>query len=223
MDGIDGRVGQRLDAASRDVRDDSATDGVNAAPAGRFHTPDAGSQPPPVGLNWGVVARQLGTDLSALQHSGSIIVAGESFPARGYFFEGGTLRARWVELGDISLSHGYFLDELALHATNAHVPSGGDTGNVAHPVIPDVPEGPVIGLFASEHDATRAHDRIMHASIGAGMRLESGPLGVELHVDRPELPGRVATAMAAYNGAIIAIGGTPLEHGASEVGTATRS
>ena len=70
--------------------------------------------------------------------------------------------------------------------------------------------GPIIGLFPSVQQAARARRAILQGAVGAGLRSEEGPLGVELRVERPELPGMVATLIASNGGAVISIANRPV-------------
>jgi hypothetical protein len=85
---------------------------------------------------------------------------------------------------------------------------------VRHPVI-RTESGPIIGILADAIEAERARQKIVRGSLGTGVSVEQGPLGVELRVDRPELPGRVATVIASRGGAVVSVGGRALGSGSS--------
>jgi hypothetical protein len=160
-----------------------------------------------VGLNWGAVAQRLGVPLRLLQHDGAIVLAGEYFPESGYFLDPATLRARFVDVGEIALKHGYFLGELAIRDFRVHVPIQQETGQVVHPVIRPAKSRPIIAVFRRESDAQRAKGQILQNSLGSGASSQSGPLGIELRIERPTLGGRVATVLASHGGAIVSVGG----------------
>jgi hypothetical protein len=172
--------------------------------------------PPPVGINWGRVSQQLGIPLQVLEHNGSIVLAGEYVPSRGYFIDAASFRGRNVQPDDMAYSHGYFLGEIAARGGRDQLPGGLEWGGNLHPVVPGRKKGPIIGLFRGQQDAERARSRIVQGSIGSATSVVKGPLGVELRVERPVLGGRVASVMAGHGGAIISIGG-------EEVATAERA
>lgn len=161
---------------------------------------------PPVGLNWGVVAAQLGADHRVLEHDGQIILAGEYFPEAGFFIDPQTFDARHVDVGDIALRSGYFLGDLSISEFHVQVPISAGSASRGKPVI--VPQtGPVIGLFSTEIEADRARRKIIQGSLGSGISTQQGPLGIELRVARPELAGRVASVIASQGGAVVSVAG----------------
>jgi hypothetical protein len=172
-------------------------------------TETPGPSAPPVGLNWATVAAALGVDERVLRHDGQIILPGEYFPEEGFFIDTGSFRARHVDVGDIALKPGYFLSDLSMSEFGIRVPIEAEVALRGHPIVPR-PSGSVIGLFADERAARRVKDRIVRGSMGAGVSIETGPLGIELRVEKPELLGRVATIIAAHGGAVTAYGGSPV-------------
>lgn len=161
---------------------------------------------PPVGLNWGAVAAQIGVDRRVLEHDGQIVLTGEYFPEAGFFINPETFDARHVDVGDIALRSGYFLGDLSVSEFHIQVPVGRAFATSGKPVI--VPQdGPVIALFSTQVEADRARRKIVQGSLGSGISTEPGPLGVELRVARPELAGRVATVIASQGGAVISVAG----------------
>lgn len=161
---------------------------------------------PPVGLNWGAVADQIGADRRVLEHDGQIVLTGEYFPEAGFFINPQTFDARHVDVGDMALRSGYFLGDLSVSEFHIQVPIGPAFRLIGKPVI--VPQdGPVIALFATQMEADRARRKILQGSLGSGISSEAGPLGVELRVARPELTGRVATVIASQGGAVVSVAG----------------
>src|SRR5947209_12031719 len=202
---------QPLDEADREETHESSVGSTPGAPA--WPNPAPGSTDPatvPVVLNWQVVAEQLGVDLRILRHDGLIVVAGEYFPAVGYFFDPATLQGRRVDVGDIALHHGYFVAEITLRQFKASVPSGENAASSLKRMIPSTGRGPVIGLFADAQEASRARERILRGSLGAGTTVDDSPLGIELRVSRPLMTGRVASVIASHGGGVIAIDGRPV-------------
>lgn len=165
--------------------------------------------PPPVGLNWGVVAERLGVDRRVLEHDGIIVLAGEYFPEEGYFLDPVTLTARHVDVGDMALRHGYLLGDLTIRDFRVQIPLNLDSGSRGRTVVRPA-GGPLIGLFPRDVDAQRAKQQVLRGSLGTGLVTEEGPLGVELRVERAELAGRVATVIASNGGAVISVGGKPM-------------
>lgn len=202
----------RLDSFGRIARHQTERGDVGGVPTWPISTPDptGGSVPPPVGLNWGTVAGRLGVDRRILQHEGCIVLAGEYFLEGGYFLDPATLEARQVDVGDIVLKHGYFLGTLTISDFQLRMTQLSDAPAVLHPVIPSPPKGRMIGLFTDPRDAQRARRKIVQGGTAGGVSLQDGPLGIELHVERPELAGRVASVICAHAGAVIAIDGTPI-------------
>ena len=206
---------------------ESAMGDVLGAPTWPVRAPELVSKqpPPPVGMNWQTVAQQLDIDRDILEHDGVIVLAGEYFPEPGYFLEPATLRARFVDVGHIALRHGYFLGQMVLRDVHAELPTEEEAEEVRHPIIPSSKSGPIIGLFADEAQAERAKQRILQSALGSGVGTETGPLGVELRVEHPEIGGRVATVIAGHSGAIISLGGVAIaplesEEGATATGRA---
>lgn len=162
---------------------------------------------PPVGLNWAAVASQLGIDHRVLEHDGQIILTGEYFPEAGFFIDPQTFDARAVDVGEIALRSGYFLGDLSVSEFHIQMPVRREVPRPAgKPVI--VPQaGSVIGLFTTQIEAERAKRKIMQSSLGSGIAVEHGPLGVELRVAHPEISGRVATIIASQGGAVVSVAG----------------
>jgi hypothetical protein len=188
--------------------------------------PSTGAEPetsaPPVGLNWGVVANRLGIDRRVLEHDGFIVLPGDFFPSEGYFIDPNTLLGRHVDVGDIALRSGYFIDVLTLNEFAIQVPVGGMSAPTGKPVIARR-DGPVVGLFADVELAERARRRILRGSLSSDLRIEQGPLGVELRVDRPVAAGSVATIIAGHGGAVLSVGGRELLSGTGAMATASSS
>lgn len=169
---------------------------------------DAGA--PPVGLNWTSVADRLGLDRRFLEHDGAIVLAGEYFPEAGYFLDPVTLKARFVDVGEIALRRGYFLGELALRDTDAALTLDTSPAMAAHPIVLR-DSGPIIGLFNRPDAAERACRRLLRGSLAAGIVTAEGPLGIEVHIRHAELPGRVASVIAGEGGAVISVGGQTIQ------------
>jgi hypothetical protein len=165
---------------------------------------------PPVGLNWTVVADRTGMDIRILQHDGAIVLVGEYFPEAGYFVDPATFKARYVDVGEIALRRGYLLGDMAIREFHGRLDRDASTSTVVTPVIRE-DTGPIIGLFPERLSAERAKQTLLQGSMGAGFSIEEGPLGVELRVRQPEIPGRVATVICSNGGAVIAVSGAPLE------------
>lgn len=202
--------GEVLETEGAIARDDMALEDVPGSPTWPIPTPGAPPPaPPPVGLNWGAVAERLGVDRRVVQHDGQIILAGEYFPEAGYVIDPGSMTARFVDVGELALRAGYFLGELTLREFKVDLPLERDWNEVQDPVVPVAGAGPIIGLFADETDAARAKDRILRGSLGAGIAMRHGPLGVELEVAQAERGGEVASIMASNEGAVISISGVP--------------
>lgn len=172
-------------------------------PSANIHEPPAS---PPVGMNWRVVADHLGMDHRLLEHSGSIVLAGEYFPEAGYFLDPATLEAQYVDVGQVSLRRGYFLGKLPTSSFNGSFRLRSRQQSVDHPIVRR-DTAPVIGLFFDRTAAERARSRLVRGSLASGISLEEGPLGIELRIQRASLPGRVATVLASEGGAVISIGG----------------
>jgi hypothetical protein len=190
---------------------DSSVGDRPGAPTWPIPTPTSADEPapPPVGLNWQVLAERLAVDRRVLEHDGVIVLAGEYFPEEGFFFDPSTLTAQPADVGDIALQHGYFLGDLAIRDFRVRIPLGRPTRLHGHPIIRHE-AGTIIGLFPSEIETRRARQQILQGSLGSGLSQEAGPLGVELRVEHPELPGRVATVIAANGGAVISVSGKPV-------------
>lgn len=172
--------------------------------------------PPPVGLNWLTVAERFAMDVELLEHEGLIVLAGEYFPAAGVFIDPDAFTVQHVDVGDMALRHGYFIGNITIRDFSEGVPAPLPRSRSGLPVI-RAEGGPIIGLFPSSQQAARARSAILQGAVGAGVRSEEGPLGVELRVERPELPGIVATVIATNGGAVISIGNRPVA-GARESG-----
>jgi hypothetical protein len=199
-------------AESRAEMQDSAVEDRAGSPTWPVTAaePATGPEPPPVGLNWQVVAERLGVRRAVLEHDGAVVLAGEYFPSPGYAFDPMTFRGRFVDVGDLCLRHCYLLSETTLNEFNVHLEIEPDQTRVSHPVVRSS-SGPLIGLFTDETLARRAKKDIMQGALGSGLSIEAGPLGVELRVSRPVLPGRTATVVAGNRGAVISVGGRPVQ------------
>jgi hypothetical protein len=173
-------------------------------PESDTHTP-----PPPIGLNWEILSDHLGVDRRTLEFGGSIVLTGEYFPEEGYYFDPVTLMGHSVDVGDRALRHGYFLGDLVVRDLHVDLPLqvGRPKPGVS---IVRMERGPIIGLFSGRPAAQRVKTLILQSALGSGITLEDGPVGTEIRVERPELPGRVATVIASQGGAIISIGGVPV-------------
>jgi len=219
-----------LDVAGRVASHQTERGDVAGVPTWPIPTPNpmGRSAAPPVGLSWTTVVERLGIDPRVLQHEGAIVLAGEYFAESGYFLSPPSLQARRVDVGDIALRHGYFIGSLTAGQFHLRMPAGGGGRSALHPVIPSPPRGALIGLFTDPGDAERAKRKIVQGALGSGVAIQRGPLGVELRVERADLPGRVATVICAHAGAVISIGGTPVApveeaHGAPATGPADRN
>ncbi|HEX8918070.1 MAG TPA: hypothetical protein VF898_06185, partial [Chloroflexota bacterium] len=113
--------------------------------------------------------------------------------------------------GDIAFHHSYFLGELAIRNFRSRIEPLDVVPPDGQPVIPRVPVGPLIALFNDDVAVARSRQRILEASIGSGISAQKGPLGPELRVEQTTLPGRVATVMAGHGGAVLSIGGIPVD------------
>ncbi|GAC1462592.1 MAG: hypothetical protein PVSMB7_02960 [Chloroflexota bacterium] len=168
----------------------------------------------PVGLHWQYVADALQVDRHVLEHDGLIMVAGEYFPAPGYFIDPSTMRSQRVDVGDIALIHGYFLGQATVRQFNVRLePAQAASPGYRH-IIPSPRKGQMIGLFVDVDDAVRAKDRIVRAALASGVAVERGPLGIEVRVARPQQPGRVAGIIAGHGGGVIAIDGVSVTQSA---------
>ncbi|MGI8968173.1 MAG: hypothetical protein ACR2GA_03615 [Chloroflexota bacterium] len=171
-------------------------------------TPSAAT--PPVGLSWAAVSAALQVDLDVLEREGSIVLAGEYFPDAGYALDPTIQTARRVDVGDRALQPAYFLGKLTLGSFSVRLPpTVGDLGSEG--VVVQADRAPIIGLFSDHDAADRAAQQILQGSIGGGVAAEDGPLGVELHVRHSDMPGRVASVIASLHGAVISVGGQPVE------------
>jgi hypothetical protein len=198
------------DIESRLAEQDSSIEDVPGAPTWPIQEAesDATSEAPPVGLNWAAVSAHLGVDQRVLAHDGMIVVAGEYFPEKGFFIDPASMEALHVHQGDMAMSHGYFLGEVTLNQFGVSLPVEARPADSRLVVVPHE-TGPVIGLFADRSDADRARNKIMRTSLGTDLGIEDGPLGSQLRVGNPQLPGRVATVMTSFGGAIVSIAGKP--------------
>jgi hypothetical protein len=184
---------------------------VPASPTWPIEVPGSNPSPPPVGLNWGEVARRYGADVRDLMHDSSIVLRGEYVPETGYLIDPDALRARRVDVGQRVLRHAYLIGRLT--ASEFHVQL--DLIPNSEPAELDgaivrVTRGPVIGVFPDRRDAERCRDSILSGSLGSGVSLQDGPLGTEVHVRTAEVAGRVATSIASFGGAVISAGGVPI-------------
>lgn len=179
--------------------------------------------PPPVGLNWGTVAERFGMDLRVLQHEGLIVLRGEYVPAAGYFIDPDTFVVQHVDVGGTAPRHGYFVGDTTASEFSEHLATNPPEAVMGLPVR-RTEGGPIIGLFSSEQQAERARSAVMQGALGAGVRCEAGPLGIELRVERTALPGTIASLIAGQGGAVISVAGRPVagsrDAGSAEEGSA---
>lgn len=207
---------RRLEGDSQAASIESSIEDVPGAPTWPIEAPGSGQPaPPPVGLSWATVAQALRIDLEVLQHEGIIVLAGEYFPESGYFFDPDTIEAQHVDVGDFALRHGYFLGSMTARDFAEWYPMAPQGTRAAGVPVVRQSRGAIIGLFTDRRAANRARSAVMQGALGAGVRLEDGPLGCELRVDRPEQPGAVATAIASHGGAVISVAGRPVGAGTS--------
>lgn len=212
----------RIAEAGRFVRQEDSLGDVPGAPTWPAEDRYGQVGAPPVGLNWEVVGRRLGVDVSVLEHGGVIVFPGEYFPESGYALDPATFVARRVDVGEMVLRPCYFLGKSVVNAAGARFEVDETPAAAQHAIIRPL-IGPVIGLFVERADAERARNRLLRGSLGAGVTVEDGPLGTEVHVASPELMGRVATALAAEHGAILSAGGLALAGAEGSGPTATGS
>jgi hypothetical protein len=165
--------------------------------------------PPPVGLSWTLVSERTGVDIRILEHDGSIVLGGEYVPAPGFVIDPVTFLARSAHIGDRVLYHSYFIGELTASEFGLRLSLDPDSGSVPNAVVRTA-SAPVIGLFQERTDAERARRQVMEGSVGYGLSLLEGPLGVELRIARTENAGRAATVIACHHGAVISVGGEAL-------------
>lgn len=211
------RTIRRLAGDSRAASVDSGIEDVPGAPTWPIEAPGtAQPAPPPVGLNWATVSQGLDIDLEVLQHEGIIVLTGEYFPESGFFFDPVTLQGGHVDVGDIALRHGYFLGNITARDFGTWYPMAAPRAEGAGLPVVRPTRGSIIGLFPSRRAAERARSTLMQGALGAGIRLDDSPLGCELTIDRPELPGSVATVIASHGGAVISIGGEPVVAGTAD-------
>jgi len=210
--GVAGRAPDGLLAAqgSEEMRE-SAVEDVLGAPSWPIPGRESIVEPeaPPVGLSWTKLAQTLSIDPRVLRHEGAIVLTGEYVPEAGLLIDATMLSARQVRTGDRALSHGYFIGDVTISQFLLHIPLGTGDSAVLHPIIRTA-GAPVIGLFAGERDANRAKEQILQGSIGSGLSLDRGPLGIELRVRHASVAGRVATVIASHRGAVTSVGGQPL-------------
>lgn len=206
--GMEGQAGDSFEVESDTAERDSGIEDVPGAPTWPIASGEAEPETaaPPVGLNWGAVSERLGVDRRVLIHDGIIVVGGEYYPENGFFIDPRTMQARHVHAGDMALKSGYFLGEVTASEFGVTFPVEGRSTPSGR-VVPPHDTGPIIGLFADRINAERARSKIMRNSLGADVGLEDGPLGSQLRVGNPLLPGRVATVIAGYEGAVLSIGG----------------
>src|SRR5207302_1444236 len=141
---------------------------------------------PPVGLNWAAVAQRFGIDERVLRHGGSIVLTGEYFPEGGFAIDPATMRARRVDVLDMALAPVYFLGKLMASEFHIRLPMEPPGEQVRNPVVREA-SGPIVGLFPDEDRAGVARREILQGSLGSGVSIQAGPLGIELRVSRPEL------------------------------------
>jgi len=151
-------------------------------------------------------------DLRVLEQEGQIVLQGEYFPSDGYFIDPDSFATQSVGVGDKAPRHGYFLGRLTVRDLSKRLVPTVPERRTGLPITRDQ-RGPIIGLFSSEQQAKRARSAILQGAVGAGLRSESGPLGVELRVERPEQPGIVASLIAANGGAVISVAGQSIARG----------
>lgn len=203
-------AGDSAHVESRLAEQDSSIEDVPGAPTWPIQEAETDSvrEAPPVGLNWAVVSEHLGVDQRVLAHDGMIVVAGEYFPEKGYFIDPASMQALHVHQGDMAMVHGYFLGEVTMNQFGVQLPVRARPADSGRMVVPHE-TGPVIGLFTDRSDAERARNKIMRTSLGTDLAIDDGPLGSQLRVGNPQLPGRVATVMTSFGGAIVSIAGKP--------------
>jgi hypothetical protein len=208
------------DADGSIERDDSADEDVPGSPTWpeRAGTVVAQPGPPPAGLHWGAVADQLAVERYILEHDGAIVLPGEYFPEAGFALDPETLTARHVDVGDMALRPAFFIGDMTVSEFRPRLPLGQWESVVGTPVIVPL-KGAVIGLFASRTEADRAKRKIVQGSLGTGISIVDGPLGIEMRIGRPELTGRIATIIAGHGGSVLSIGGEELTRGRGPVAT----
>ncbi|HZU14601.1 MAG TPA: hypothetical protein VFB58_17320 [Chloroflexota bacterium] len=201
----------RLDAEAEFAREDTRVADTPGSPTWPVER-SSGPAIPPVGLNWLTVAQRLRADADILRHEGQIVVAGEYFPAAGFYIDPATFRAQHVDVGDIALRHGYFLGDLSAREFREWFELSREWGRGGRVVVKRE-SAPIDGLFLDETAAQRAKSAILQGAVGAGIRLEPGPGGILLRVARSVRPGQAATLIAANGGAVVAIAGQQVETG----------
>ena len=200
-----------LSAQGSEEMREAAVEDVPGAPTWPIPSRESIVEPeaPPVGLSWTKLAQTLNIDPRVLRHEGAIVLTGEYVPEAGLLIDATSLAAVQLHTGDRALSHSYFIGDVTMSQFLLHIPLAARGSVVTHPIVRTA-AAPIIGLFAGERDANRAREQIVQGSIGSGLSLDSGPLGIELRVRRASIAGRVATVIASHRGAVTSIGGQPL-------------
>jgi len=200
-----------LPAQGSELMREAAVEDVPGAPTWPIPSRESIVEPeaPPVGLSWTKLARTLDIDPRVLRHEGAIVLTGEYVPEAGLLIDATSLSALQVHTGDRALSHSYFIGEVTMSQFLLHIRLDAGGSAVAYPIVRTA-SAPIIGLFAGERDANRAREQIMQGSIGSGLSLDSGSLGIELRVQHASVAGRVATVIASHRGAVTSVGGQSL-------------
>ena len=200
-----------LSAQGSEVMHQASVEDVPGAPTWPIPSRESIVEPeaPPVGLSWTKLAQALDIDPRVLRHEGAIVLTGEYVPEAGLLIDARTFSALQVHTGGRALSHCYFIGEVTMSQFLLHIRLGAPGSAVAYPIVRTA-GAPIIGLFAGERDANRAREQIVQGSIGSGLSLDSGPLGIELRVRHASVAGRVATVIASHRGAVTSVGGQPL-------------
>jgi len=200
-----------LSAQGSEVMHQASVEDVPGAPTWPIPSRESIVEPeaPPVGLSWTKLAQALDIDPRVLRHEGAIVLTGEYVPEAGLLIDARTFSALQVHTGGRALSHCYFIGEVTMSQFLLHIRLAAPGSAVAYPIVRTA-GAPIIGLFAGERDANRAREQIVQGSIGSGLSLDSGPLGIELRVRHASVAGRVATVIASHRGAVTSVGGQPL-------------
>ena len=200
-----------LPAQGSEVMHQAAVEDVPGAPTWPIPGRESIVEPeaPPVGLSWTKLARTLDIDPRVLRHEGALVLTGEYVPEAGLLIDATSLCTVRVHTGDRALSHSYFIGEVTMSQFLLHIRLDAAGSAVAYPIVRTA-SAPIIGLFAGERGANRAREQIVQGSIGSGLSLDSGPLGIELQVRHASVAGRVATVIASHRGAVTSVGGKSL-------------
>lgn len=199
------------DEASRAAADEQAIEDVPGAPTWPIRDPETpyGFPAAPVGLNWESVADALRVDRAVLEHDGILLLPGEYFPESGYFLDPVTFRAVHVDVGDMAVRPGYFLSNLVVSEQNLRLPTADSVVLLQNPIVAPL-TGPVTALFIDPINAERARRLALRSSLASGARIVPSGDAVELRIETPELPGRVATLLASLGGSVITVGQRPV-------------